>query len=165
MRGKRERPEKKLVQDPLIEFLEGRDWLVEPTHGNAYQKGFPDLFLAHVRHGQRWVDCKVKGQYSFTKAQKDKWPQWEKKGVGIWILTAANQEEYDKLFLPPNWRDFWRASYGDLPDIDEMLRELQRESNGPSDEKEQVGMPPVLDGHGVEGDTGDIDWSNWPRWK
>lgn len=127
----RERPEAK-IQAALIDFLEGRNWLVEPTHGNAFQKGLPDLFLAHVRHGQRWVDCKVKGKYSFTKAQKAKWPKWEKNGVGIWILTAASQDEYDLLFQPPNWRKYWRDSYGQLEDIDALLRGL----NETADEEE-----------------------------
>ena len=123
----RERPEAK-IQTALIEFLEGRGWMVEPTHGNAYQKGIPDLFNAHVRHGWRWVDCKVEGKYSFTKAQIQKWPVWEKNGVGIWILTAATEEQYDKLFKPPNWREYWKPRYGELDDIDALLRELQNET-------------------------------------
>jgi len=124
----RERPEAK-IQTELTEFMGGRDWLAEATHGNAYQKGFPDLFLAHIRHGQRWVDCKVAGKYSFTKAQIEKWPKWEKTGVGIWILTAATEEEYDKLFQPPNWRKYWRPSYGRLDDIDALLRGLNEDAD------------------------------------
>ena len=114
------RPEQK-IQLELTEFLRGRGWLVEATHGNAYQKGIPDLFIAHLRFGQRWIDCKVKGKYSFTKSQKLKWPIWEEKGVGIWILVAATEDEYQKLFEPPNWRQYWRPSYGELPDIDALL--------------------------------------------
>lgn len=119
------------IQDALIEFLEHRGWLVEVTHGNLYQKGFPDLFLFHRKWGYRWVDCKVKGRYSFTKAQKIKWPIWEGHGVGIWILTAATQEEYDKLFQPPNMRDYWKPSWGELPDIDKLLDEI---TDGPDPE-------------------------------
>jgi hypothetical protein len=47
----------------------------------------------------------------------------------IWILTAATQEQYDLLFKPPNWRDFWKPSFA-VPtkaDIDAMLDELDRE--------------------------------------
>jgi hypothetical protein len=47
-------------------------------------------------------------------------------GIGIWILTAANQEQYDKLFGLPNWMDYWKASWA-LPtvaDIDVMLQEM-----------------------------------------
>jgi len=101
--------------------------MVEITHGNVYQKGFPDLFLAHRKWGQRWVDCKVAGRYSFTTAQKIKWPIWEDKGVPLWILTAATDEEYAKLFKPPNWRDYWNPSWGQLPDIDKLLEELRNE--------------------------------------
>lgn len=125
LKGNYNRPETK-IRDDLVEYLVPRGWLVEVTHGNAYQTGFPDLLLAHPRWGQRWVDVKVKGRYSFTKAQKIKWPIWERHGIGIWILVAATQEEYDKLFGPPNWRDYWKDSWGELPDIDALVEELRR---------------------------------------
>ena len=32
------------------------------------------------------------------EGKKQKWPVWEAYGIGIWILTAATQAEYDKLF-------------------------------------------------------------------
>lgn len=38
------------------------------------------------------------------------------------------QEEYDKLFAPPNWRDFWKPSF-EPPDVDAMIDELVREHN------------------------------------
>lgn len=120
------RPEAK-IQKALIEFLESRGWLVEHTHGSAYQSGFPDLFMHHPRYGSRWVDVKVKGRYTFTKAQKHKWPKWESVGIGIWILVAATEDEYAKLFSPPNWRDYWKPAWGELPDIDKLLDELTDE--------------------------------------
>jgi hypothetical protein len=52
---------------------------------------------------------------------------WEQHGVGIWILTSATQAEYDRLFKPPNWRDFWKAKWGELPDIDKLLSEITAE--------------------------------------
>lgn len=112
------------IRTDLVEFLEPREWLVEITHGNKYQHGIPDLFCNHLRYGYRWIECKRPTQYAFTKSQKIKFPVWEKHGVGIWILVAATEDEYDKLFGPPNWRDYWRPSYGDLPDIHAMLDEL-----------------------------------------
>lgn len=126
IRRSKVRPEA-VIQKALIEYLESRDWLVEHTHGNLYQVGFPDLFVNHIKWGYRWIDCKVEGRYSFTKAQRQKWPVWEKHGVGIWILTGANQKQYDRLFGPPNWRDYWKASWGDLPDIDKLLNEISSE--------------------------------------
>jgi hypothetical protein len=52
---------------------------------------------------------------------------WEAFGIGIWILTAATQAEYDKLFRPPNWRAYWKKSWGEAPDVDALLDELERE--------------------------------------
>ena len=120
---KRERPEAK-IQKALIRFLEDRGWLVEPTHGSAYQKGFPDLWCYHPQYGYRWIDCKVEGRYSFTKAQKIKWSEWATHGVGIWILTEATEVAYDKLFREPNWSDYWKESWGVLPNVQELLRDL-----------------------------------------
>ena len=99
------------IQQGLIEYLTIRDWCVEVTNGNVYQVGFPDLFLAHKKYGTRWVDCKNPDMYTFTPAQKIKWPLWDSFGVGIWILTAATKTEYDKLFAPPNWRDYWKPEW------------------------------------------------------
>ena len=66
------------------------------------------------------------GKYSFTRKQKIKWPIWERYGCGIWILTAATQVEYDKLFAPPNWREYWKPSWDVVPDIDALLDELDQ---------------------------------------
>lgn len=114
------------IQQHLIEFLKARGWLVEVMHGNAFQRGIPDLYVHHPRWGSRWIDCKQPDKYSFTKAQRHKWPLWDRVGIGIWILTAANQEQYDKLFGLPNWKDYWKESWT-MPseaDIDRMLDEL-----------------------------------------
>jgi hypothetical protein len=121
------------IQRDLKRFLHDRDWLVEQTHGNLYQTGFPDLFLAHERWGYRWVDVKNPKSYSFTKAQRIKWPLWESFGVGVWILTGASQSEYDKLFGPPNWRDYWKESW-EMPDIDQLLADLWHEEDGAESE-------------------------------
>ena len=118
------------IQKDVIRYLVARGWHVEHTHGNLYQTGFPDLFAAHKKWGSRWIDCKQPKRYAFTKAQKQKWPIWESFNIGIWILTAGTQEEYDKLFQLPNWRAYWKASWRAIPtqaDIDRMLDELERE--------------------------------------
>lgn len=112
------------LQNKIVDYLADRGWLVERLIGNAYQKGIPDLFIHHPKWGSRWVDVKVAGQYSFTKAQKIKWPLWETYKLGIWILTEATQEEYDKLFAPPNWRDFWKPSW-ELPDLEKLIRDVE----------------------------------------
>lgn len=111
------------IQRDLKNFLKARGWMVEQTHGNLFQQGFPDLFISHPVRGSRWIDVKNPDAYEFTRAQQQKWPVWDSFGVGIWILTGATQEEYDKLFRPPNWRDYWKDRYGE-PDIDQLLREI-----------------------------------------
>lgn len=88
-------------------------------HGNAFQRGIPDLYLFRRDIGHRWVDVKHPKRYNFTKAQRIKWPFWDKMGIGIWILTAATQAEYDKLFAPPNWREYWKSSWA-MPTEAEM---------------------------------------------
>jgi len=99
------------IQQMLIEYLSVREWCVEVTNGNIYQVGFPDLYLAHAKYGTRWVDVKNPERYTFTPAQRIKWPLWDSFGVGIWILTAANKDEYDKLFGPPNWKSYWKDKW------------------------------------------------------
>jgi hypothetical protein len=95
-----------VIQRALVAFLEKRDWLVKVTHGSLFQSGLPDVFSAHKKFGQRWIEVKNPLRFSFTKAQLDFFPKLAAVGVGIWILTAANEYEYDKLFQPPNWHYF-----------------------------------------------------------
>ncbi|MHC4301841.1 MAG: hypothetical protein ACYS7Y_31630 [Planctomycetota bacterium] len=120
-------PEWRIQQD-LIKFLKARGWLVEVTQGNMFQKGFPDLFISHPRFGQRWIDVKNPVSYTFTKDQRRKWPIWEKYEVGIWILVGANDDEYDKLFKPPNWREYWKPKWDEEPTVDELMDELCNEN-------------------------------------
>jgi len=122
------RPEDFIKAD-LVEFLTARGWHVEATHGNVYQTGFPDLYCMHTQWDDRWIDCKVAGRYKFTRAQIIKWPLWELHKGRIWILTAATDEEYAKLFKPPNFRDYWKPSWGKLPNIDDLLRAIDEENN------------------------------------
>ena len=107
------------IQTDFIAFLKDRGWHVERMVGNAFQMGIPDIYAAHPKYGQRWIDLKNPGRYELTKAQRKKWPIWERFGVGIWIIVAADEEEYDKLFRPPNWRRYWKAKY------DEEIEELK----------------------------------------
>jgi hypothetical protein len=121
----RNREEQK-IQDDLVSYLEARNWLVERLIGNAFQRGIPDLYTFRSDHGGRWIDVKVEGKYTFTKAQRIKWPKWERFGLGIYILTGADQANYDKLFAPPNWRDYWKPQW-ELPDVDALLDEMGQE--------------------------------------
>jgi hypothetical protein len=87
--------------------------------GNAFQYGIPDIYVHHPKYGQRWIDLKTPGKYELTKAQRQKWPVWEKFGIGIWIIVDDSEEEYNKLFHPPNWRRYWKKKY------DEEIQELK----------------------------------------
>jgi hypothetical protein len=114
------------LQRELVTFLRARGWYVERMLANAYQTGIPDLYCYHTKWRERWVEIKRPADYSFTRAQRRKWPERERAGILIWILTAATQEQYDLLFKPPNWRDFWKPLFA-IPDVNAMIDELARE--------------------------------------
>jgi hypothetical protein len=91
--------------------------------GNMFQTGVPDLYAMHKEHGTRWIDMKNPVSYELTAAQRIKWPQWEENGVGIWIITGSTDEEYKKLFGPPNWRLYWKDKYDITNDV--AMRDLE----------------------------------------
>lgn len=96
------RPEA-IVQDAITAMLRVKGWFVKPTHGNMFQSGFPDLFCTHTRYGQRWVEVKLPVGSKFTAAQLEDFPKICANGSGVWILIAATEHEYGKLFEKPNW--------------------------------------------------------------
>ena len=98
-------PERK-IQDDIIKFLKIRGWYVKETHGNMYQSGFPDLFITHLQFGHRWCEIKNPLQFSFTPAQLEEFPKFCRNGSGVWVLVAAIDFEYKKLWRPPNWTDY-----------------------------------------------------------
>jgi hypothetical protein len=93
------------VQDALIALLRARGWVVKETHGNLYQHGFPDLYCAHKSYGSRWVEVKVP-PVKFEASQLEFFPQLASVGIGVWVLVAATDDEYTKLFQPANWWTF-----------------------------------------------------------
>jgi len=102
---RREFPEKKIERD-IIDFLRAREWFVKNMHGNAMQQGIPDLYATHATYGARWIEVKYAKKYRFTAAQIRYFPQFAANGAGIWILTAATESEYRKLWADPNWQFF-----------------------------------------------------------
>lgn len=105
------RPEARL-QDKIVSFLEDRGWLVEETHGNAFQRGIPDLFCWNQQLGFfRWIDVKRRERHEYTQHQCQTWTHWEKHGLGVWIMMEPTDEEYAKLFEPPNFRVYWKPRY------------------------------------------------------
>lgn len=106
------RPEDK-VRDEIIRYLRGREWFVKITVGNLYQSGFPDLYCAHRRYGQRWIEVKLpemKGS-KFTGAQLASFPEFNAAGVGVWVLTGGNEYEYGKLFKEQNWYSYLKGNH------------------------------------------------------
>ncbi len=91
------------IQNDLIKFMTERGWYIKIIHGSAYQSGLPDLFACQRRYGSRWIECKNPASYKFQPTQLEVFPRLMSEGVGVWVLTAATQSEYDKLFTRPNW--------------------------------------------------------------
>jgi len=108
-----------IIQRNFIRYVKERGWNVERMIGNQLQKGIPDIYIMHPKHGNRWIDLKNPLDYEFTSAQIIKWPIWEAHGTPIWIITGWSDEEYDKLFKPCNWREYWKPKY------DEQREELE----------------------------------------
>ncbi len=71
-----------------------------------YQSGIPDLWIGHRLHGKRWVEVKNPLAYCFTNAQLEWFPRMTASRDYIWILTAATEAEYNKLFKKANWEEF-----------------------------------------------------------
>lgn len=92
------------IQTAIIEHMQGDGWFCKVLHGNVYQHGMPDVFAC--RKGDRWRFIEVKNPqgYKFTGAQLETFKMLDAHNVGIWILTSPN--DYNKLWQPPNWRQY-----------------------------------------------------------
>lgn len=102
IRNYKKGPEAK-IQDAIIKMLRERGWTVMSTHGNMYQHGFPDLYAVQRCYGRpRWIEVKNPVSFKFTPGQWEMFPKLVVEGVGIWVLVAATEEEYQKLFQKPN---------------------------------------------------------------
>lgn len=103
--SKKDKGPEAIIQAAIIEMLELKGWFVKVTHGNMYQSGFPDLFATHASYGPRWIEVKKPGfkGSKYTKAQLKDFPLFCSNGSSVWVLTAATEEEYLKLFDEFNW--------------------------------------------------------------
>jgi hypothetical protein len=114
------------IQKDVIRFLRQRGWHTERLVGVGIQFGLPDLFVTHKEYGIRFIEIKNEDKFGFTKAQKWKFPLLIKNGCGIWVLTDATEEQYDRLFKEPNLWDYLSPSdCASQETIDEMLKELE----------------------------------------
>jgi len=104
------------LQRRIKNYLMKQGWHVEVLSCNAFQKGIPDLYCfkqvelpdGELCEWHRWVDIKVPGKGTLTKAQCQKWPVWESIGLGVWIMTECDESV---LHRPPNFRDWWKPRY------------------------------------------------------
>lgn len=115
------------IQRDLMRYMRERGWFIKRMTGNMFQSGVPDLYCFHKQWGERWIDVKNDGRYTFTEDQKREWPVWEDAGIGIWILVGATQDQYDLLFKPPNFRDYWKPQWTKEFNLDTILAELRAE--------------------------------------
>lgn len=104
-----QRPEAK-IQRAIITKLRYNGWYVRATHGNAFSKGWADLYATHSKYGARWIEVKLpemKGS-RYTAAQLEDFPKFCANGAGIWVLTGDSDSEMLKLFKPCNWYQYIR---------------------------------------------------------
>lgn len=92
-----------LIQKKLVDFLRVRQWYVKEMHASLFLAGVPDLYICHKVYGARWVEVKILETGRYTPAQMDEFPRMAAAGAGIWVLVAATEEEYQKLFRGCNW--------------------------------------------------------------
>lgn len=95
------------IQQAIIDKLKAADWYIKVMVGNLYQYGVPDVYAAHLKHGQRWIEVKNPAKFSFTPAQQVEFPKLHAAGVGIWILFSDDDTELLKLFKPANWLEVY----------------------------------------------------------
>ena len=104
LKKKIQQPEKK-IRNEIVRFLMYRGWHVEIVDFN----GLPDLYATHKLYFGRWIEVKLpemKGS-SFTVAQKRVFPAFSDNGTPIWVLTDATEYEYQKLFKPSNFFEYF----------------------------------------------------------
>lgn len=92
-------------QQRVIKYLRLRDWQVKETEGTPLSYGWPDLYVAHLRHGPRWIEMKVPGG-KLRETQIEFITDFALVGVGVWVLEDATPAEYAKLFGEPNWSEY-----------------------------------------------------------
>lgn len=96
---KRLQPEQKIQKD-IITMLENKGWFVKVMHASDLLSGIPDLWACNRKYGQRFIEVKLPRMVGskFTKAQLRDFPKILAENIGIWILTAANEQNYKRLF-------------------------------------------------------------------
>lgn len=93
------------IQEAIIKELRYRGWYVDPTHGNMFMSGWPDLFCCHINYGHRWIEVKDPARKGliFTPAQMKKFPLMCAHGAGVWVATTHVDVEKLITQQAANW--------------------------------------------------------------
>ena len=94
-----------ILQENIMKMMTWKGWFTKNTHGSLYSSGWPDFFASHRTYGHRWIEVKMPDRSGdpFTKMQHETFPELCSHGSGVWVLVAATEEEYAKLFQKFNW--------------------------------------------------------------
>lgn len=100
----KDNPEERILQ-AIVSMLIRKGWHVERLTMGVMMHGLPDLYATHKHRGARWIEVKDPSRKGnvFTAAQRAKFPILSGNGSPIWVLTAATEDEYSKLFAKENW--------------------------------------------------------------
>ncbi len=90
------------IQRDIIRYLEDRNWMVKVVCASLFNYGFPDLLVCHAKYGIKLIEVKVATSFRFTPAQLRDFKEFISHGAPIYILTAANEENYQRLFRKSN---------------------------------------------------------------
>jgi len=117
------------IQREVVRFLRLRGWWVERLIGMAWQSGLSDLLICHRHYGVRLLEIKQQEHFKFTRAQKAKFPRLMENGGGVWIMTEASEEQYQRLFKGPNLWDYLKPeeclTYDEQ--VDDWLEDITNE--------------------------------------
>jgi hypothetical protein len=91
-------------QEELRKYMHTLGWATIKTHGNAYQKGLPDLYCSSKDYGQRWIELKKDENERLTRDQIETFGYLSRHGTRIWILRGIS--DYNWLFKESNWQQW-----------------------------------------------------------
>lgn len=86
-----------VIQDNIIRALSKDSWIVLESHGNLYQRGWPDLMATHRNWGVKLIEVKNPTAYEFTVAQQEIFPKLIANGAPVFVLTGHTGQELRKL--------------------------------------------------------------------
>jgi hypothetical protein len=97
-----------ILYPQVRQILEKHGWLVEKTHGNLYQFGWPDLLIA--RSGTvKWIELKSSLKDKLRSSQCQRFGLWHRYGVKIYVICREYVPVIERIIDgEPNWMGFIR---------------------------------------------------------